>query len=751
MSARIGTITARLYFMVGVAVVGVVTLIGVFYTAMHQQQTLQQHLTTLSGLRSAAQTVQYDFTDFNGWQTAYAFDVALQGPKAAADDAPSRKEFLGSVTRAKEDLAELRKRSQAVTAIRQEELAAVADGVNRFMALDDQIIGLYRQGDAASKAKAHAFVLNDEIRIFTEAVKNLNDVADAIDRAQQASTADAEASSSRMLALTVALGLAVLVVIVGAAFIIARTIRRPLVELTEASRKMTEGDFEFTVDTSGTDEAAQALQALDTMKSTLTGLIGEMNRMSAEHDKGDIDAVIDTSGFAGGYRTMAQGVNGMVAGHIGVKKKAMAVVKAFGEGDFDAPLEQFPGKKAFINDTIEQVRANLRALIADTSMLAAAAAEGRLDVRAETKAHRGGFREIVEGINHTLDTVIGPLTEVSRVLQAMQEGDLTQRITATYAGQLEELRVAANNSLTKLAQTMAEVVASAEQLADASNQISGASQSLSQAATEQAASVEETSASVEQMGASISQNSDNAKITDGIASKASTEATEGGSAVQQTVDAMKEIASKIAIIDDIAFQTNMLALNATIEAARAGEHGKGFAVVATEVGKLAERSQIAAQEIGELAGGSVRTAERAGALLGEIVPSIGRTSDLVQEIAAASAEQTSGVAQINKAMAQMSQTTQQNASSSEELAATAEEMMSQTTHLRQMMRFFKTGETGQARQGISPAVGATPLTTGSAAAPPKAPKAPAPATRVPAQPKRSEAPALFDESKFDRF
>ena len=88
----------------------------------------------------------------------------------------------------------------------------------------------------------------------------------------------------------------------------------------------------------------------------------------------------------------------------------------------------------------------------------------------------------------------------------------------------------------------------------------------------------------------------------------------------------------------------------------------------------------------------MRTAERAGNLLEEIVPSIGRTSDLVQEIAAASAEQTAGVGQVNKAMSQMNQNTQQNASSSEELAATAEEMMSQTAHLQQMMRFFRTGQ-----------------------------------------------------------
>jgi methyl-accepting chemotaxis protein len=191
------------------------------------------------------------------------------------------------------------------------------------------------------------------------------------------------------------------------------------------------------------------------------------------------------------------------------------------------------------------------------------------------------------------------------------------------------------------------------------------------------------------MSASISQNTENAKVTDGMAAKAAKEATEGGAAVKETVSAMKQIAGKIGIIDDIAYQTNLLALNAAIEAARAGEHGKGFAVVAAEVRKLAERSQVAAQEIGELAGDSVMQAETAGKLLDAMVPSINKTSDLVQEITAASEEQTAGVGQINTAMNQMNQITQQNASASEELAATAEEMSGQAEQLQELMAFFK--------------------------------------------------------------
>ncbi|HET9642878.1 MAG TPA: methyl-accepting chemotaxis protein [Burkholderiaceae bacterium] len=282
-----------------------------------------------------------------------------------------------------------------------------------------------------------------------------------------------------------------------------------------------------------------------------------------------------------------------------------------------------------------------------------------------------------------------PLKQAVDAANRLAEGDLTVQIPAASKDETGQVLQAMQNMIGRLSQVVSEVNSGAEALAGASEEVSATAQSLSQASSEQAAGVEETSASIEQMTASIAQNTENAKVTDGMATKAASEAGEGGDAVKETVNAMKQIAQKIGIIDDIAYQTNLLALNAAIEAARAGEHGKGFAVVAAEVRKLAERSQVAAQEIGTVATSSVELAEKAGQLLDEMVPNIRKTSELVQEIAAASQEQSSGVAQINAAMGQLSQTTQQNASSSEELAATAEEMSGQAEQLQQAVSFFK--------------------------------------------------------------
>nr|WP_255456217.1 methyl-accepting chemotaxis protein [Sedimentitalea sp. CY04] len=184
------------------------------------------------------------------------------------------------------------------------------------------------------------------------------------------------------------------------------------------------------------------------------------------------------------------------------------------------------------------------------------------------------------------------------------------------------------------------------------------------------------------------------------------EATNSGEVVQKTVSAMKEIEQSsgrisqiIGVIDDIAFQTNLLALNAGVEAARAGEAGRGFAVVASEVRALAQRSSDAATEIKSLINDSSRHVDngvdlvgQAGNALGNIVDRVNHISQLITEMSEGSAEQSTGLGEINLGVTQLDQVTQQNAAMVEQATAAGHLLNGDATKLSDMVSQFNIGK-----------------------------------------------------------
>ncbi len=404
-------------------------------------------------------------------------------------------------------------------------------------------------------------------------------------------------------------------------------------------------------------EKAFINKSIKKIGGNLKGLIDSVNWVSAEHEKGGIDMNLRDDMFKGDFSTLAKSVNKMMAGLLDMNEKSMAVVKAFGEGNFDAPLEKFPGKKAFINDTVEQVRSNLKALNSDAQMLANAAREGRVSVRAEANKHLGDYRKIVTGMNETLDMIVAPITTVK---------------------------------------------SAAETINTAAKEIAQGNVDLSRRTEEQAASLERTASSMAELADTVSQNAENARQANQLALAASAVAMKGGDAVGEVVstmsainDSARKIEDIISVIDGIAFQTNILALNAAVEAARAGEQGRGFAVVAGEVRNLAQRSATAAKEIKELITDSVQKTtegtgqvERAGQTMQEIVGSVKRVSDIIAEIAAASNEQSAGINQVNDAVSKMDEVTQQNSALVEEAAAAAESLMEQAEEMNDAVSVF---------------------------------------------------------------
>jgi methyl-accepting chemotaxis protein len=300
---------------------------------------------------------------------------------------------------------------------------------------------------------------------------------------------------------------------------------------------------------------------------------------------------------------------------------------------------------------IDVVAPEVTAFAEVSEELAAYVAQEAADVQAEAKAEYTSARTmsivlILVGVAFGVAvalvirrSIVPPLKVAVGALQAMAEGDLTQRVGYEAKDEVGQLSAALDEALDK-------THAAVTDMADGAATLAAAAEELSATAHQVSASVDAVASASEEMGAAAREISVSAQQATQVATEANSLTRAAAGTVHDLGDSSASIGSVVASITEIAEQTNLLALNATIEGARAGEAGKGFAVVASEVKQLAQQTGSATEEIRSKVAGIQNSSGGVVTAIEEISRIIGTIDDSQSAIASAVEEQTVTTAEI---------------------------------------------------------------------------------------------------------
>ena len=514
--------------------------------------------------------------------------------------------------------------------------------------------------DSAAAARKRGDIAGSEKLLTDEVLPSLRDYVAAIDTLigdQQAALARESERADRLAqrgVLTISL-LGLLALISGSllAWRIYLSITQPLVALTALANRLSEGDCNVSV---AHDDANDEVAVLATAMTRMARADAELADIAHSLAAGDVSRTVTVR-----------------------------------------------GSHDLLGQAVTRLRDTLLSLQDETSRLVDAAEQGRLAERASATQFEGTFRDLLEGLNRTLDHLLAPVAEARTTLQLLADRQLTARMSTNWRGEHAVLAEALNTTAQALDNTLAEIAGASHQVTSAATQIAEGSQTLARNASEQAASIEEVGAGLQELGSITRRTSEHAAEARRLADRARTSSAEGVSGMQRLSEAVSRIKASsdstariVKTIDEIAFQTNLLALNAAVEAARAGDAGRGFAVVAEEVRSLALRSAEAAKQTSTLIETAVQSADEGVTLnlavlsqLTDIDTRVSRVSAVMTEVATGSQQQREGIDEIGKAVEQMNTVTQAVAANAEESASASEELAGQASTMTALIAEFE--------------------------------------------------------------
>ena len=518
--------------------------------------------------------------------------------------------------------------------------------------------------------------------------------------------------------------------------------------LAGAMDAFTHGDMSFRARSNDNDSPSGKLYTnFSHVVNSNEVLVSDIEHMVSKHLKGDYNTRLDESKYEGEFKILAKNINSMVFMYVNDFIELVEVMQEYGKGNFKANVSTYPENWAWANKAVSDLRDKFTATIADINRLADNISRGKFNYRIDIPEKQGEWAQMLQQLNELTKSIDEPLSqiednivimsygdfsplngtfhgsfkvlqdacnlanerslayieEITNVLKAIADGDLTKQFEQDYLGVYEPIQDSLSIILDSLNSHILDISKTSEQVMIGSQSLQNSAALLAAESAKQAATIQDLHTSMDIISKNTQYSSEKSNLANELTQLSNQNAKNSDNEMKSMLKSMEGIKESsagisriIKVIEGIAVKTNLLALNAAVEAARAGEHGKGFSVVAEEVRSLATQSQVAVRETTELIKDSVIRADSGlnsvnstASTMVTIISEVAKVSELISQVAATSEEQRDAISLVLNGISGISESIQENSRVSEDCATASDKFVAYAQLLREHVRFYK--------------------------------------------------------------
>jgi methyl-accepting chemotaxis protein len=328
----------------------------------------------------------------------------------------------------------------------------------------------------------------------------------------------------------------------------------------------------------------------------------EIRRLAEAMVNGLLDERGNPDDFDGEDRKLIILINRMLDALVTPLRLAASAIDQISHGIIPPFLiDDYKGEYNHIKLNLNTLLATLYGLDNETRNLIDKIKEGQLRTRGNDWDFSGIWRDLINGVNGTLDAVIDPVNEANEVLGHLANFDLSARMKGQYKGDHAIIKKAINRTADSLHSAIAQVADSVESVTEVGNRIAMSSLTVEQGAEEQNRQVTEASKNLNQISHSSSRTVESTENAKRSTQQSVESITASKTAMERMLEAMSEIRAAadnttaiIQEIDSIAKETDALASSAAEKAVVIRSSAGGFGVVSKEIRNLAKRSEATA-------------------------------------------------------------------------------------------------------------------------------------------------------------